>query len=212
MKASKKKLDPYKELGVGRKASPDEIKAAYRRRAKQAHPDTGGSREEFAAVRQSYMVLADPARRTRYDETGESEESNPDNRDQGALAVISNILSAILVDDQDPFGVDLVKVMTDHLAKEIAQIDDKLKQFQRALKRAGKMAKRFKRKAGENELAGLLGWQKEQLAVVISQHEFQRSARIRAKEIISDHTFDANKAAARVVMPWSMSAATASTW
>ena len=44
-------------LGVGRDASADEIRTAYRRAAKRAHPDRGGSSEAFQRVRMAADVL-----------------------------------------------------------------------------------------------------------------------------------------------------------
>lgn len=56
--------DPYALLGVGRKATAAEIKDAYRRCAKTAHPDcSGGSAARFEAVRQAYELLSDGRRR-----------------------------------------------------------------------------------------------------------------------------------------------------
>jgi len=63
-------LDPYVVLGVGRRASPDEIARAYRRAARATHPDSGGpgtGSERFQAVTDAYEVLRDPGRRAGYD-------------------------------------------------------------------------------------------------------------------------------------------------
>lgn len=65
-------VDYYKALGVTPKASADEIKKAYRRLAKQSHPDTtgGDKRKEarFKEVSAAYDVLGDSKRRAAYDE------------------------------------------------------------------------------------------------------------------------------------------------
>ncbi|MFB6152509.1 MAG: ferredoxin Fer [Haloarculaceae archaeon] len=53
---------PFEVLGVEPGADPDEIKAAYRRRVKEAHPDQGGSVREFRRVRAAYdEITADSA-------------------------------------------------------------------------------------------------------------------------------------------------------
>lgn len=63
--------DLYEVLGVARTASPEEIKKAYRRRARESHPDTGGDEEVFKRVTHAHQVLSDPERRARYDRFGD---------------------------------------------------------------------------------------------------------------------------------------------
>lgn len=63
--------DPYKELGVSRGASADEIKKAFRKLAKELHPDKNpGDRkadERFKRVTAAFDLLGDPEKRARYD-------------------------------------------------------------------------------------------------------------------------------------------------
>lgn len=63
--------DLYAALGLQRGASDEQIKKAYRREARTAHPDTGGSEEHFKEVQHAYAVLSDPERRARYDRFGD---------------------------------------------------------------------------------------------------------------------------------------------
>jgi curved DNA-binding protein CbpA len=62
--------DYYRVLGVTRDASTHEIRRAYRRLARQHHPDRNpqpDSPERFRALADAYAVLNDPSRRARYD-------------------------------------------------------------------------------------------------------------------------------------------------
>jgi molecular chaperone DnaJ len=64
--------DFYKELGVSSDASADDIKRAYRKLARDLHPDTNSdpnAAERFKAVSEAHSVLSDPAKRKEYDET-----------------------------------------------------------------------------------------------------------------------------------------------
>lgn len=60
----------YEILGVSPDAAPDEIRTAYRRLAKQYHPDVNhdpDAGERFIAIQQAYETLIDPDARARYD-------------------------------------------------------------------------------------------------------------------------------------------------
>ncbi|MCL6439078.1 MAG: J domain-containing protein [Rubrobacteraceae bacterium] len=62
------RVNYYEVLGVSRNASQEEIHEAYRRLAKERHPDRGGSPEEFSLLQEAHEVLSDPERRRRHDE------------------------------------------------------------------------------------------------------------------------------------------------
>jgi molecular chaperone DnaJ len=71
MAASKR--DYYEVLGVARTASDDEIKKAFRRLAKQYHPDANkeqGAESRFIEINEAYEVLSDPQKRAAYDRYG----------------------------------------------------------------------------------------------------------------------------------------------
>ncbi len=65
------KRDYYEVLGVGKNASADEIKKAFRRKAIESHPDKqGGDEAKFKEVNEAYEVLKDDRKRQRYDQFG----------------------------------------------------------------------------------------------------------------------------------------------
>ena len=68
--------DYYKILGIDRKASPDEIKKAYRKLALQYHPDRNPddqkAEEKFKELNEAHQVLSDEEKRARYDQLGDS--------------------------------------------------------------------------------------------------------------------------------------------
>lgn len=66
--------DPYKALGVDRKASDEEIKKAYRRLARKHHPDRNPddpkAEERFKEIQEAYSILSDKDKRRAYDQGG----------------------------------------------------------------------------------------------------------------------------------------------
>lgn len=67
------KRDYYEVLGVGRNASADDLRSAYRNLAKQYHPDVNkeaGAEERFKEINEAYAVLSDPERKSAYDRFG----------------------------------------------------------------------------------------------------------------------------------------------
>ena len=73
--------DYYKILGVSRDAKPDDIRKAYRKLAKQYHPDVNkapGAEEKYKEINEAYEVLKDPAKREKYDTLGMNWQSGQD--------------------------------------------------------------------------------------------------------------------------------------
>ncbi|RJR31672.1 molecular chaperone DnaJ [Candidatus Parcubacteria bacterium] len=65
--------DYYNILGIGKNASPDEIKKAYRKLAHQYHPDKqGGDEQKFKEINEAYQVLGNPEKRQQYDQYGQT--------------------------------------------------------------------------------------------------------------------------------------------
>src|SRR5260221_5149280 len=66
--------DYYESLGVPRAASDADIKKAFRKLAREFHPDVAKDKkraeEKFKEINEAYEVLSDPAKRKKYDELG----------------------------------------------------------------------------------------------------------------------------------------------
>ena len=73
------KRDYYEVLGVSKTASQDEIKSAFRKLAKQYHPDVNkapDAAEKFKEAQEAYAVLSDDSKRKQYDQFGHAAFSN----------------------------------------------------------------------------------------------------------------------------------------
>lgn len=66
--------DLYGELGVTRTATTAEIRDAYKKAARQHHPDRGGDTEKFKRIQRAHEILTDDEKRRTYDLTGSTEE------------------------------------------------------------------------------------------------------------------------------------------
>jgi molecular chaperone DnaJ len=103
--------DYYELLGVPRGADEAAIKAAYRRMAKDCHPDRhNGCRDQearFKAINEAYDVLKDPQKRAAYDHFGKAAFQNGAAHDPfggGGFEGFSDIFSSIFGDFMDPRG------------------------------------------------------------------------------------------------------------
>ena len=94
----------YETLGIEPTAEPNEIRKAYRRAAAACHPDReGGSDEAMKAVNLAFNTLIDPAKRKRYDETGDDADTPPGPDIDGmAQSAARNFLGRFVMESADP--------------------------------------------------------------------------------------------------------------
>ena len=150
------KHDLYGALGIGMNASKEDVRKAYRRKAKAAHPDTGGSAEQFALVTLAHDTLTDEKRRRHYDETGEAGGKSPDatlnNAMELAFMTIQRLVLGILQKGGDPEEFDLVKGAIESLQANLKAMAEEVKGRERDIARAERVAKRFRAKEGKDDI------------------------------------------------------------
>lgn len=150
-------LNPYQELNLPRTATTAEVKAAYRRRAKKAHPDAGGSSDAFNRLSRAMLILSDPARRQKYDQTGDIDEATPDNAVAVALSLIVGFVAQVISQHvsqnaPDPCGVDLVDLARKHFTKQRLEFANQKLPIIRMAKKMEQVEKRFRKRKKANPL------------------------------------------------------------
>ena len=153
-------IDLYRLLGVKRGATKEEVRKAYRRKAKISHPDKGGSAEAFSALTVAHEVLSDERRREKYDATGEIETAKPNNFDGSAVEVIAQKLGLIIYAESDLSELDIGTLIEQSIRDDIARRQASIAEQSRAIERTAKLRARVKRKAegADNMLARVLDW------------------------------------------------------
>lgn len=142
------KVDLYQTLGVPLDATAADVKRAYRKAAKHAHPDIpGGSPARFALVKTAFDTLSDEARRRHYDETGEIEEKPVDNRQAGALQCLAAGLEAAIAsceaNGEDPETINIPTRIKSWINSQIADTGHQITKAQTGLAKNQSIAKRF---------------------------------------------------------------------
>ena len=192
-------FDPYDVLGLGRDATDQEIAAAKRRKAKETHPDVGGSEEAFDHMQRALAVLTDPVKRKKFDETGAIDEDKPDLTRETAIGIIDakigeRVNDYILNDydlRRDPRRTDLLAVVALLIEQEIAQLNAAARNGEKSIAYFRDMALRFRRKSPDaaNHLAKSFENHAAAAEVTLANMLKQIPARKLALEILQDYEF-----------------------
>jgi len=150
-------FDPYQILGVDKTASTASVRNAYRSHAKRLHPDAGGSAEAFSRLSRAHLVLADPAKRARFDQDGTIDESSVDNSLAKAVSICVGFFVAAVEQHVrsgaiDPLTVNLVALAREAFTKEISGFEANKRPIERARKKLEQVEARLKAKRSANPL------------------------------------------------------------
>ena len=129
--------DPYATLGVDKNADAATIKRAHRNASKRHHPDTGGKPADMVEVNQAYMILRDPARRAKFDATGEDSQ-----RDTATSDLIGLFINACEVCNGNQSPIEMVRQRLDNDRKECIKTQFELKCRSEAMLKRAKKVKR----------------------------------------------------------------------
>ena len=207
-------VDLYAALDLPHDAPQEDVHPAYRKAAKRAHPDAGGTPEEFQAVTQAMAVLSDPERRKRYDETGDPGADTVDNALAHAMQFVSAALDAVLNElvqtGRDPLQeAYLLTRVLKRLNNEVVSCEAALSRVGTVLGRAEELRKRFSTKDGSpSRIQSLIGTRISGLKAEIESTEKKIASLTMAADIVRIHEFKAD-APAPVPPPLESAAASA---
>jgi curved DNA-binding protein CbpA len=179
--------DLYETLGVEKDATPADIKKAYRRKSKDAHPDAGGSEAAFHSVALAHRILSDEQRREKYDRTGSLDEA-VDNRDARAASILQSLVQAFL-DDEAAKTRDLVAEMKKQIVADIKQASQSIEQAKAFIARSKDLRGRFKTKKGAPIIGHMIDNKIAEAERVMVNLTEQIDIRNRAAAMLDDHEF-----------------------
>ena len=183
----------YDTLGVRKGATTDEIRKAYRRRAKQAHPDRqGGDHTAMVAINRAYETLTDPEKRARYDRTGD-DGPPPPSLDMRAMQLLSEMLVHHL--QRLPEDADLLTSLRENIETNIRDLPNDIAQCEKVIASLEKRRKRFKLKkaaAAQHDFVDAVF--ERQLGALAEEKEHLRAhAEVlqRARVLLKNYTYQA---------------------
>jgi len=141
--------DPYADLGVERTASKASIKRAYRKRAQKAHPDKGGSTEEFQHIAAAFALLSNDAARERFDTTGQT---GPDTSNDNLLQELAQLFLSVVDRAVCVESTDILAQMRAVLDRTLSELQQQVAQTLELVKRRERAASRVKVVSGERNL------------------------------------------------------------
>lgn len=186
--------DPYADLDVPADASAAEIKAAYRRKAKQAHPDGGGSSDEFSKLNRAKLVLLDPERRRKFDQSGVVDEG-VDDLQARAMNIVTGVIDSVFAVIQnkrgDPANFDVLGDARMMVGAQIEQTRNQIAENERIIKVLRKTSARFKPKRGKvNRISPLLDSRARQIEEGNAGNRNNLAAMEAAHSILKDHDYE----------------------
>jgi uncharacterized membrane protein YccC len=182
-------VNPYQELGVPPDADGDAINAAYRRAAKDAHPDAGGDPEKFAQLGRAVAVLRDPVKRDRFDRTGQIDDG-PDNETSAIVEILLAQFMQAVEQCPDLDLHDVVDVTRRSLIVQLDQVQASRETAIKAQRRNAKAIQHLKFKGKGSDFVGTtLANQAAQIGELIAAHDRQFTMIGKAIALLKDYTW-----------------------
>jgi len=186
----------YETLDIDKKATKEQIKKAYRKKAQEAHPDRGGNPEDFHFISIAYTTLMDDQKKAHYDETGKYNEKK-DDLDQAAFqelfALINKVISELIAGDVDVIHKNVIKTVHAGIKQGIDRTVNIIKDAKKKAKNLEKLKKRFKYTGDTGDKINIVDNVFEQQFKTVSTHiKQQENVKIigeKMLEMLKDYEF-----------------------
>lgn len=179
----------YDTLGVPASATHEELKQAYRRLAKEHHPDKGGDHAKFVEIQKAYETLSDPEKRAHYDRYG-SRPEGPTMCDRAHQIMAGFFAEAINSGQYERYEWNPLET-----AKSLAR--NKRHEFQRQIanlrheaKKNRKLAKSLKAKGSDRMLLDLVVARRRDVWKHYRDTQFNFRLTDMAVEMLNDYEFN----------------------
>lgn len=189
-----KNTNLYDVIGVDKNATQEEIKKAFREKAKKAHTDKeGGNHEEMTELNKAYAVLKIPSKRAHYDQTGETQDTPFDKT--FAKFIQEVFINSIVKQKRDVASIDLIKLLREYITDLIAEHTKAKAGMVDLIKRYEEVLQRMKSK--KNNLIAVtlqqnIDFEKQNVASTDVMINFFNEAILHLKDY--DYSFEAPKA------------------
>ncbi|MEN6302280.1 MAG: DnaJ domain-containing protein [Armatimonadia bacterium] len=199
----------YQILGIAPDATPEDIKAAYREKAKRWHPDLGGNEAAFQKLQKAYVVLSDPDERAYYDRTGRADRAKADAIEEQARGFFANILVAVL-DNPHAGRMNVLQEGVNQARAERRKINNTIAELEAKTKRIDDLTTRFKAKDGKSTMPqDIYATVRRQITDTIEQHKDRLAVLDRLEKMLDEYDYEAEHQA----LPyWFSEAASSTNW
>lgn len=158
--------DYYADLEVPRTATSAEIKKAYQRKIRKAHPDRGGTAELAQVINEAYRVLMDPALREIYDAGGDVRDIH--DPEQMAKKMVIELFETML----DKEGLNIVVVARSMVDGNRTDIRMKRRHLEKVMTTMERNRIRVRAKKGENLFDQLIGHKLEECKAALRNTDY----------------------------------------
>lgn len=188
--------DPYEILGVNRDATVEDIKRAYKNKARKLHPDHGGDANAFTELKEASIILLDEDKRLKFDETGYID-SKADNLTALAMESIANFFISSINAMESPAGfnirmtdLDFIKGAKDYFNQQKGQVQINIDRIERQIIKFEKVIKRLKTKRKNDIIKTMLESHVETIRKLILENRKQIELLTTTLTILEDYEFE----------------------